>query len=227
MKMPKLPQIKLPKCLNLSTEQKRKIILFFVPRIAWFAIWIIYLTSRNKFHISPQIADSNAIFVAWHGELLMLPFLYRKIRKKANIAIIASEHFDAELIVKICELFGMQSIRGSSTKGGRRVIIQSINTLKEGKDIAIMPDGPRGPYHSIADGAPAIARKTGSAVVVLQVHPKRFWELNSWDRFRIPKPFGVVEYRALEPFYVDLALDLESARELIYQKMTGGEYEKN
>lgn len=156
----------------------------------------------------------------------MLPFLYRKIRKKANISIIASEHFDAELIVKICELFGMQSIRGSSTKGGVRVIIQSINCLKEGKDIAIMPDGPRGPYHSIADGAPAIARKTGRAVVVLQVHPRRFWELKSWDKFRIPKPFGVVDYRALQPFYVDSAISLDSARELIYQKMTGGENAK-
>lgn len=224
LKMPKLPRVfTLPKCLNLSTEQKRKVTLFFAPRFAWLAIWLIYLTSRNRFHISPQIADSNAIFVAWHGELLMLPFLYRKIRKKANISIIASEHFDAELIVKICELFGMQSIRGSSTKGGVRVIIQSINCLKEGKDIAIMPDGPRGPYHSVADGAPAIARKTGNAVVVLQVHPKRFWELKSWDKFRIPKPFGVVEYRALQPFYIDSAISLDSARELIYQKMTGGE----
>lgn len=156
----------------------------------------------------------------------MLPFLYRKIRKKVNISIIASEHFDAELIVKICACFGMQSIRGSSTKGGVRVIIQSINCLKSGKDIAIMPDGPRGPYHSIADGAPAIARKTGLPLVVLQVHPKRFWELNSWDRFRIPKPFGVVEYRALQPFYIDCAMSVDSARELIYQKMTGGENAK-
>ena len=219
-KMPKLPQIKLPQCLNLSTEQKRKILLFFVPRIAWFAMWLIYLTSRNRFRISPQIADSNAIFIAWHGELLMLPFLYCKIRKKPNIFIIASEHFDAELIVKICECFGMQSIRGSSTKGGRRVIIQSINRLKDGKDIAIMPDGPRGPYHSVADGAGAIAQKTGLPLVVLQVRPTRFWELNSWDRFRIPKPFCVIDYRASEPFFIAPTLSNNEANELIYKKMT-------
>lgn len=221
LKMPKLPRIfTLPKCLNLSTEQKRKIILFFVPRIAWFAMWLIYLTSRNNFRISPQIADSNAIFVAWHGELLMLPFLYCKIRKKPNIFIIASEHFDAELIVRICELFGMQSIRGSSTKGGRRVIIQSINRLKEGKDIAIMPDGPRGPYHSIADGAGAIAQKTALPLVVLQVRPTRFWELSSWDKFRIPKPFCRIDYRASEPFFIAPTLSNDETKEIIYKKMT-------
>lgn len=219
--MPKLSRIfTLPKCLNLNTEQKRKILLFFVPRIAWFAMWLIYLTSRNNFRISHQIADSNAIFVAWHGELLMLPFLYCKIRKKPNIFIIASEHFDAELIVRICALFGMQSIRGSSTKGGRRVIIQSINRIKEGKDIAIMPDGPRGPYHSVADGAGAIAQKTAIPLVVLQVHPTRFWELNSWDKFRIPKPFCKIDYRASEPFFIAPTLSNDEAKEIIYKKMT-------
>lgn len=212
MKIPKIPQ--------LSKEQKRKIILFFAPRIAWFAMWIIYLTSRNKFCISSQISDSNAIFVAWHGELLMLPFLYCKIRKKPNIFIIASEHFDAELIVKICECFGFESIRGSSTKGGRRVIIQSMSKLKDGKDIAIMPDGPRGPYHSVADGAGAIAQKTKLPIVVLQVRPNRFWELNSWDKFRIPKPFCTIDYYASEPFFIDSALSNDEAKDLIYTKMT-------
>ncbi|MGX3011499.1 lysophospholipid acyltransferase family protein [Helicobacter sp. 23-1044] len=221
-KLPKLPNFKLPKLLNLNKEQKRKIILLFAPRLAWFAMWFIYLTSRNRFAIDEKITAQNAIFIAWHGELLMLPFLYRKIRQKSNIFILASEHFDAELIVRICALFGMQNIRGSSTKGGRRAIIQSIARLKEGKDIAIMPDGPRGPYHSIADGAPAIAQKTGSPLIVLQVRARRFWELDSWDRFRIPKPFGRIDYYASAPFCVDCALGIDSAKEIIYQKMTGG-----
>lgn len=204
---------------NLTREQKRKILLFFVPRIAWFAMWIIYLTSRNKFRIDSQIMASNAIFIAWHGELLMLPFLYRKIRKKPNIFIIASEHFDAELIVRICECFGMKSIRGSSTKGGRRVLIQSMQRLKEGKDIAIMPDGPRGPYHSIADGAGGIAQKTGLPLVVLQVHPNRFWELNTWDRFCIPKPFCKICYYAKAPFRIDSAIPSDDAKKIIYNEM--------
>lgn len=182
-------------------------------------MWIIYIFSRNKFHIDSQISNSNAIFIAWHGELLMLPFLYRKIRQKPNIFIIASEHFDAELIVRICALFGMQNIRGSSTKGGRRVLIQSMQRLKEGKDIAIMPDGPRGPYHSIADGAGAIAQKTGLPLVVLQVRPNRFWELKTWDKFRIPKPFCEIRYRASAPFRIDSALSSDEAKAIISEAM--------
>lgn len=204
---------------NLTKEQKRKIILFFAPRFAWFAMWIIYIFSRNRFNIDSQISNSNAIFIAWHGELLMLPFLYRKIRQKPNIFIIASEHFDAELIVRICALFGMQNIRGSSTKGGRRVLIQSMQRLKEGKDIAIMPDGPRGPYHSIADGAWAIAQKTGLPLVVLQVRPNRFWELKTWDKFRIPKPFCAIHYRASAPFRIDSALSNDEAKAIISEAM--------
>lgn len=207
----RLPKIK---------EQKRRIILFFIPRIAWILIWLIYIFSRNKFHIDKNISKENAIFAAWHGELLMLPFLYCKIRKKPHIFIIASEHFDAELIVRICALFGFQSIRGSSSKGGRRVLIQSFSKLKDGYDLAIMPDGPRGPYHSVASGIVAMAQKTKSPIVVLQVKPKRFWELNSWDKFRIPKPFSTIEYYALSPFRVDSTLDFEEARNLIFTKMT-------
>lgn len=204
----------------LSKATKRKILLFFIPRLAWILMWIIYIFSRNKFYIDKNITDNNAIFVAWHGELLMLPFLYCKIRKKPNIFIIASEHFDAELIVRICELFGFQSIRGSSSKGGRRVLIQSFAKLKGGFDIALMPDGPRGPYHTIADGVVAMAQKTNIPIIVLQVKPKRFWELNSWDKFRIPKPFSVIKYYASSPFMIDAKLDFEVARMLIFKKMT-------
>ncbi len=149
----------------------------------------------------------------------MLPFLYRKIRKKPHIFIIASEHFDAELIVRICELFGFQSIRGSTSKGGRRVLLQSFKLLKNGYDIAIMPDGPRGPRHSIADGVGAMAQKTGSDIVVLQTQPSRFWELNTWDRFMIPKPFCTIQYRAKKPFKLESNLTNEQAKAIIAENM--------
>lgn len=83
-----------------------------------------------------------------------------------------------------------------------------------------MPDGPRGPYHTIADGVVAMAQKTNIPIIVLQVKPKRFWELNSWDKFRIPKPFSVIKYYASSPFMIDAKLDFEVARMLIFKKMT-------
>ncbi|WP_258864896.1 lysophospholipid acyltransferase family protein [Helicobacter sp. MIT 14-3879] len=183
-------------------------------------MWLLYFSSRNRFYINDNVYNNNAIFVFWHGEFLMLPFLYRKIRKNPKIFVISSEHFDGELMVKLYSYFGFKSIRGSSSKGGRRVLIQAFSKLKEGFDTAITPDGPKGPYHSIADGVVAMAQKTGVNVVVLQTISSKFWQLKTWDKFIIPKPFASIKYYALEPFKLDSNLTYKEAKELVYKKMT-------
>lgn len=203
----------------LKRETKRKIILFFAPRIIWCLLWVLYFFSRNKFHIHKEAKDPNAILAFWHGELLMLPFLYRKMRKKRNIFVISSNHFDGELMVNLYGYFGFNTIRGSSSKDGLKALLQAINRLKNGSDVAITPDGPKGPYHSIADGIVAMSQKANSNIVVVRTESSKFWELKTWDKFRIPKPFGTIHYYALKPFKVDKTLSFNDAKEMIYKKM--------
>lgn len=154
----------------------------------------------------------------------MLPFAYLKLRKKPKIFVISSKHFDGELMVRLYSYFGFQTIRGSTNyngvdRGGIRVLIESFRYLKEGWDTGITPDGPKGPYHSIADGVVAMGQKTQTPLSVFRVQPKKFWQLKTWDRFQIPKPFSRIDYYLMEPFVLDKRLSMEEAKAKVYEKM--------
>lgn len=129
-----------------------------------------------------------------------------------------SEHFDGEIISRLIGYFGLESIRGSSKKGAAKVLIAAIRKLKEGYDIAITPDGPRGPRHSVQNGIVAISRKTGASIVAFNCRPSSFWQLKSWDRFVIPKPFCTLVFRASAPFGLD-GLSDEEAKELVKKRL--------
>lgn len=202
----------------MSKEQKRKIIALLLPPIANLLIRIIYLSCKKEFKLAPSYPSEPFIVAFWHGELLMQPFLYKKIRGQHKISVMISEHFDGEIIARIISFFGFSSIRGSSSKGGARALIEAIKTSKEGEDIAITPDGPRGPRHSVEGGIVALAQKTGAKIVVFNYQASRSWRLKSWDKFVVPKPFSKISFFADK--ILDISdIDAESARELIRKRM--------
>ncbi len=187
-------------------------------------MWIIYLSCRKKFHIAEELKDTNCIAMFWHGEFLMLPFAYLQLRKKPKIFVVTSKHFHGELIARICACFGFKTIRGSTNyngvdRGGIKVLLQSFKSLKEGWDMGITPDGPRGPYHSIADGVVAMGQKTQVPLSAFCVRCEKFWELGTWDRFQIPKPFSKIEFFLTKPFLLDHSLSILEAKTKIYKKM--------
>jgi lysophospholipid acyltransferase (LPLAT)-like uncharacterized protein len=118
------------------------------------------------------------------------------------------------LISKTIKYFGLGTIAGSSNRNAARVLIQGIKTIKEGYDIGITPDGPKGPRHSVSDGAIVMAQKTKAKIVLVEIKPTKYWQLNSWDKFTIPKPFGKIDYYSTEPIDV-FGMDIEDARKLI------------
>jgi len=144
----------------------------------------------------------------------MLPYLYKYYRKVPHAKVLISPHFDGELISRTIKYFGLGTLAGSSDKSAARVLIQAIKTIKEGYDIGITPDGPKGPRHEVADGIIVMAQKTGAKIVLVEIKPTKFWQLNSWDKFVIPKPFGTIHFYATSE--IDLkGLALEEARELL------------
>ncbi len=189
-----------------------------VPIIGALIIRLIHFTSKKTFHLPENIPDEPFITAVWHGDLLMQSYLYKKLRRTPRMKIIISEHFDGQLIADTMKYMGLGSIRGSSRRGGARVLIQAIGMLKKGFDVAVTPDGPKGPRHSVADGVVVMAQKTEAKVIVLHCKPSKYWQVNSWDRFTIPKPFGHLEFFASEP--LDLTgMDLEEAKSLVKMKL--------
>ena len=192
----------------------RSFALIFVPFIGSLLIRLLYYTNRKVFHAPQNITDKSVIFACWHGELLMLPYLYKHYRKTPHAKVLISSHFDGELISRTIKYFGLGTLAGSTNRNAARVLIQAIKTIKEGYDIGITPDGPKGPRHEVADGIIVMAQKAGAKIVLVEIKPTKFWQLDSWDKFIIPKPFGVLHYYASCELDVS-GMELEEARAVI------------
>ncbi len=131
-------------------------------------------------------SGEGAILSFWHNQILLGTIFW----KHRNIMVMASPHFDGELTGRMIEHFGFQYCSGSSSRGAVRALLQMKQHLAQGHDTAFTVDGPRGPVYRVQPGPLWLARKSGSPIVCFHIEPLRYWELNSWDRFRIPKPFS-------------------------------------
>ena len=192
----------------------RELALFVGPLLVSLLIRLIYTTNKKVFHAPKNLADEQFIMACWHGELLMIPYAYTKYRKIPHVKLLISEHFDGNLIAKTLGYFGFDTIRGSSTRGGVKALIESIKSIKSGYDLGITPDGPKGPLHEVHDGIVVMAQKAKVKIVLVSIKPSSFWQLKSWDKFVIPKPFGIINYYISELIDID-GLSLEDSKKLI------------
>ena len=88
--------------------------------------------------------------------------------------------------------FGIDAVRGSSSRGGIKALLSLKKWINNGYDVAITPDGPRGPRYVLAPGLILLAQKTQAGILPVRVEYSSFWRLKSWDQFQIPKPFSKV-----------------------------------
>ncbi|MBD5165651.1 lysophospholipid acyltransferase family protein [Helicobacter sp.] len=210
--------------LKISKEKKRKILIQLLPPIFAFMIKILPYFVRFEFRVSSEVLDKIAekqVFIVafWHGELLLQSLICNKfLNRHQKVSVLISQHFDGELIARVIRYFGIDSLRGSSSKGGAKALLEAIKKIKQNEYIIITPDGPSGPYHSVADGIVLLAQKSKVPIVISRVLYQNFWEFKSWDRFRIPKPFSKVICVIKEPLNIE-SLELEEAKNLIQSKM--------
>ncbi len=178
-------------------------VLAWRTRIAiTLSTWVLYAlgaTWRVKVHGRQALLDRapdapRVVLMLWHGQMLPLLWAHRQ-----PTGVMISEHRDGEIIARIVSRFGFFGVRGSSSRGGTRALLEAVQVLKRGADMAITPDGPRGPRYSFAAGALVLAHRAGAPVISLVAHVDRKWQLRSWDGFEIPKPFARVTIEYGEP----------------------------
>lgn len=195
---------------------------YFIQLFVRFA----YLTSKKTFHHpKDELSKDTYIFSIWHGDLLMQAFNYLKFKPDGKVRAIISEHRDGITIRKTIEHLGIGSFSGSSTRGGAKALIGALKALKKGTDVALTPDGPKGPSYSIADGVVMLSQKTKTKILPLSTISSSYWQMKSWDKFIIPKPFGEIRFYIGEPFDVE-GLGMDEAKELIRSKMMENQLDK-
>jgi len=152
----------------------------------------------------------HAIYAFWHAHMLLTAYVGRNL----NIKVLISQHRDGEYIAQIVQRMGYGVARGSTTRGGARALLNMIKKIKEESiSLAITPDGPKGPRFVAQSGAILLGQKTQYPIIPIMIYLTKYWELSSWDRFCIPKPFSKARMFYGDPIMVPPKLEKTEVEE--------------
>ncbi|HXP96478.1 MAG TPA: lysophospholipid acyltransferase family protein [Telmatospirillum sp.] len=163
--------------------------------LCWLAaqyIRLVYVTGRWQVvggAVPQAFWDEGRPFILafWHGRILMMPYCWRR---RQPIKMLISQHRDGQIIARTVSHFGIETIVGSSSKGGLAALRGMLQSLKGGTCVGITPDGPRGPRMRASDGIAQVAKLSGQPVIPCSFSTKRRRILGSWDRFAVALPFS-------------------------------------
>jgi lysophospholipid acyltransferase (LPLAT)-like uncharacterized protein len=155
-------------------------------------IGLVFRTGRWEF-VGREIAERhwNAglpfILAFWHGRLLLMPHSWPRAKP---IHMLISQHRDGQLIAKTVAHYGIDTVAGSTSRGGSAALRAMLKALKSGECVGITPDGPRGPRQRASAGIVNVARMAGVPIIPVTFSVKRRAVLGSWDRFIVALPFS-------------------------------------
>ena len=155
-----------------------------------------------------NIQQQPAIFAMWHNRLFLVPYLFRKywnIQHRGKVAVMVSASKDGARLARVLEKFDLICVRGSSSRRGNAALLEMTRLVQAGADAGITPDGPRGPKYQVAAGVISLAQLTGAPIIPVSYLLSHKFELNSWDGFMIPLPFGRATLRIGAPVTVPAA----------------------
>ena len=198
-----------------------------VPPVGYHIIQLLRRTmswrTEGGEHVSRIFAQGQRVILAfWHAQQLMMPLAIPGL--KAHILI--SQHRDGELICRIVARFGLDAVRGSSTRGGAEAFRRLVRLGRSGGNLVLTPDGPKGPRQVAKVGVVQLARATGLPIVPMAFGCSKKKLFASWDRFIMPYPFSQGIFLIGTPLSVPpdaSADDLERLRgelEAILNRMT-------
>lgn len=174
--------------------------LTFSRRLLLWPLWLLVRAwGRSlRFDISPEdrfrLSDTSdpTMLLCWHNRLFLAAEIYNRLRRPRPTYGLVSASRDGAWLAAFLNLAGLRSVRGSSSRRGREAMGELAARLAEGSDVAITPDGPRGPLYSFKPGAAILVRRGRARVMLLGSTFSSASRLNSWDRFYLPRPFSTV-----------------------------------
>ena len=158
--------------------------------------------------------ETPVIFVLWHNRLFTVAEMFRLHHRDRMVYGLVSPSKDGAWLEAFFSLVGIRSVRGSSHKRGREAALGLVEAIKSGHDIGITPDGPKGPMYQFKPGGLVIAKRTGTPLVLMGSAYESAWQLSSWDRFYLPRPFSRVRVAYDVVTHEQIASEQFSAEEL-------------
>jgi len=157
--------------------------------------WAMTLRFRwdEKFLAPPESMPEPVICCVWHNRLGLCMEAYRMLCRRhrtPGLAAMVSASRDGGFLSAILECFGVQPVRGSSSRRGPQALLELTTWAERGYDLAISPDGPRGPCCVVSEGVISLAQLTGLPILSFSFRAQWKIRARSWDRFVIPLPFS-------------------------------------
>jgi lysophospholipid acyltransferase (LPLAT)-like uncharacterized protein len=164
----------------------------------WTATLRIEVSAEARHRL--EKTDEPLAIIFWHNRLFTISEIYRRHRRPRSIYGLVSGSKDGAWLAEFFAFVGIKTVRGSSTHNSRVSVGALVRVMREGHDIGITPDGPRGPLHDFKGGGRIVARRAGAPVLLLGQAFESAWRLRSWDRFCLPRPFSRIRvYCTLVP----------------------------
>jgi lysophospholipid acyltransferase (LPLAT)-like uncharacterized protein len=195
---------------------RRRLLYLFAKPLLKTLLKVLWLTCRVKPVIGEEYArqvienGKPVIPCYWHQHHIFGLWYMLQLRKRGlKVGFLISPSRDGEVPAKIAESWGLRAIRGSSTRTGARALKELYEIItREGISPVNTSDGPTGPIHKFKPGAIMLSQMSGAPILPISWSASRYWQLSSWDRFIIPKPFSRVAIAVGEPRYVDRQLGI-------------------
>jgi len=198
---------------------KNRLLIWLVPRLIKIIFLFLVNSIRWKTLGKPFSSEDPQRYVHafWHARMLMVPRISRHVW---HGYMLISSHRDGGFIADTMHLLDIETVRGSTTRGGARAMLSMLRAVRdENRHLGITPDGPKGPREVVQKGTVQLAMKAGLPIVPVCYATKRHWRINSWDKFYIPKPFTRGVFVMGEAIVIAKGDDIDAAITRVQQGM--------
>lgn len=181
---------------KLKSVLRQRVSMALLVWIGTLYCWVLRLTCRihivsGQQHLDAALAAGVVVPCSWHQQLMISGVFMRSlIPQGLQTGFLISPSREGEFITRIVENHGIKVMRGSSSRTGSEAVRATLKAVRAGISPTFLADGPRGPAGEFKPGALIIAQRTGAPVMAYGCAASRYWQLNSWDKTRIPKPFS-------------------------------------
>jgi lysophospholipid acyltransferase (LPLAT)-like uncharacterized protein len=201
---------------GIVVPQQPKPLQRLIARLVFVAEKLVTSSLRCEWRDHSGLAearhDGPVVFCLWHNRLALSMLVHRRHRRK--LAALVSASRDGALLAAVLGTFGVEQVRGSSSRRGSQALLELTSRAEVGYDLAVTPDGPKGPRYIVQKGVIALAQVTGLPIIPVTCNVRPKICLKSWDGFQIPLPLSRCEITLHPPMLVPRTVSASESEEL-------------